>query len=87
MCIVTLTMRQRVRKNITLPARLDACLRKLAKARGASQSGLIVHLVALGLATESGEGDPLLKYLGSIEGPADLSATVDKTVYGAERAR
>jgi hypothetical protein len=42
-------------------------------------------LVALGLATESGEGDPLLKYLGSIEGPADLSATVDKTVYGADR--
>jgi len=33
--------------------------------RGASQSGLIVHLVALGLATESGEGDPLLRYLGS----------------------
>jgi len=28
-------------------------------------------LVALGLATESGEGDPLLRYLGSIEGPGD----------------
>jgi len=26
-------------------------------------------LVALGLATESGEGDPPLSYLGSIEGP------------------
>jgi hypothetical protein len=35
-------------------------------------------LVALGLAIESGEGDPLLRYLGCIEGPADLSATVDK---------
>jgi len=78
-------MRQHVRKNIPLPADLDALLRKLAKARGASQSGLIVHLVTLGLATESGDGDPLLKYLGSIEGPADLSATVGKTVYGAER--
>jgi uncharacterized protein with GYD domain len=39
------------------------------------------------LATESGDGDPLLKYLGSIEGPADLSATVDKTVHGADRTR
>jgi len=80
------TMRY-VRKNITVPAPLDARLRKLAKSRGASQSGLIVHLVALGLATQSGEGDPLLRYLGSIEGPADLSETVDKTVYGADRPR
>jgi hypothetical protein len=80
-------MRQHVRKNITLPVALDARLRKVARARGASQSGLIVHLVALGLAAESGDSDPLLRYLGSIEGPADLSATVDKTVYGADRAR
>jgi hypothetical protein len=80
-------VRHYVRKNITLPARMDARLRKLAKARGASQSGLIVHLVALGLATESGDGDPLLQYLGSIEGPADLSATIDQTVYGAGRPR
>jgi hypothetical protein len=77
------TMRSFVRKNITLPAALNARLRTIAKRRGASQSGLIVHLVALGLATESGEGDPLLRYLGSIEGPADLSSTVDKTVYAA----
>lgn len=72
-----------VRKNITVPAPLDARLRKLAKTGGASQSGLIVHLLALGLAAQSGEGDPLLRYIGSVEGPADLSATVDKTVYGA----
>jgi len=87
MCIISLTMRQFVRKNITVPAALDARLRKLAKRRGASQSGLIVHLVAVGLATESGNGDPLLRYLGSIEGPSDLSATVDTTVYGAGRPR
>lgn len=80
-------MRQHIRKNITLPSAMDARLRKLAKARGASQSGLIVHLVAVGLAAERGDGDPLLRYLGSIEGPADLSTTVDKTVYGADRAR
>jgi hypothetical protein len=66
---------------------MDARLRRLAKTRGASQSGLIVHLVAVGLAAELGEGDPLLRYLGAIEGPADLSATVDKTVYGAGRSR
>ena len=76
-----------VRKNITVPAALDARLRKLAKSRGDSQSGLIVHLVALGLAAQSAEGDPLLRYLGSIEGPADLSETVDKTVYRAGRPR
>jgi len=66
---------------------MDARLRKLAKTRGASQSGLIVHLVAVGLAAELGDGDPLLRYLGVIEGPADLSATIDKTVYGAGRSR
>jgi hypothetical protein len=76
-----------VRKNITVPVAMDARLRKLAKTRGASQSGLIVHLVALGLATELGDGDPLLRYLGAIEGPGDLSATIDKTVYGAGRPR
>jgi len=84
---MTSRMRRFVRKNITVPATMDARLRRLAKTRGASQSGLIVHLVAIGLATELGEGDPLLRYLGAIEGPADLSATVDKTVYGAGRSR
>jgi len=76
-------MRRYVRKNITVPAAMDARLRRLARTRGASQSGLIVHLVAIGLATELGEGDPLLRYLGSIEGPPDLSTTVDQTVYRA----
>jgi hypothetical protein len=80
-------MRRFVRKNITVPASMDARLRKLARTRGASQSGLIVYLVAVGIAAELGEGDPLLRYLGAIEGPADLSATVDKTVYGAGRSR
>jgi len=80
-------MRHYVRKNITLPAAMDARLRTLAKARGASQSGLIVPLVTIGLAAQSGEGDPLLRYLGCIEGPADLSATVDTTVYGADPSR
>ena len=72
-----------VRKNITVPVELEARSRVLAKRRGASQSGLIVHLVLVGLPTESGGGDPLLRYLGSIEGPADLAGTVDATVYGA----
>jgi len=80
-------MRPYVRKNITMPAAMDARLRKLARARGASQSGLIVHLVTLGLAAQGGDGDPLLRYLGVIEGPADLSATVDNTVYRAGRSR
>ena len=70
-----------IRKNVTLPKTLDAELRKLAKQRGATQSGLIAHLVRIGLASEAAGGDPLLRYLGSLDGPADLSTTVDATVY------
>jgi hypothetical protein len=75
------SMSTHIRKNVVLPAKLDAELRELAKARGASQSGLIAHLVRLGMATEESEGDPLLRYLGTLDGPADLSETVDATVY------
>jgi hypothetical protein len=74
-------MATHIRKNIILPAALDAELRKVAKARGASQSRLIAHWVRLGLASEDGGGDPLLRYLGAIDGPTDLSETVDTTVY------
>jgi len=70
-----------VRKNITLPQSLDERLRSAARRRGTSQSRLIAHLVEVGLAAELGEADPLLAYLGLIDGPADLSETVDKTVY------
>lgn len=74
-------MATHVRKNIMLPAQLDDELRRLAADRGASQSGLIAHLVRMGLAAERSKGDPLLRYLGVISGPADLSETVDRTVY------
>jgi len=72
-----------IRKNITLPRTLDERLRQAAERRGTSQSGLIVHLVEVGLAAEAAEGDPLLGYLGLINGPEDLSETVDRSVYGA----
>jgi hypothetical protein len=49
--------------------------------RGTSQSRLIAHLGETGLAAEAGEQDPLLAYPGLIDGPADPSETVDKTVY------
>ena len=75
-------MRAHVRKNIVLPSALDDRLRAVAKERGSSQSGLIVHLVEVGLAAESGEHDALVGYLGLLDGPADLSETIDKTVYG-----
>ena len=71
-----------VRKNVTLPESLDVELRELARVRGTSQSGLIAHLVRLGLASEGASGDPLLRYLGVLDGPIDLSETVDVTVYG-----
>lgn len=64
-----------------LPAPLDRQVRQLAKERGSSQSGLIAHLLAVGIAVENADGDPLLRYLGALAGPSDLSATVDKTVY------
>lgn len=66
-----------------LPQRLNLELRRMAEIRGTSQSSLIAHLLRLGLATESANGDPLLQYIGTIEGPSDLSATVDQTVYGS----
>ena len=75
------TVATHIRKNITLPRALDERLRAAARRRGTSQSRLISHLVETGLAAEAGEQDPLLAYLGLIDGPADLSETVDKTVY------
>jgi len=71
-----------VRKNITLPSSLDERLRKAARKRGTTQSGHIVHLVETGLAAEASQVDRLLSFVGVIQGPPDLSETVDKTVYG-----
>ena len=76
-------MATHVRKNITLPRSLDERIRKTARKRGTTQSGLIVHLVEAGLASEDRQIDRLLQFAGVIKGgPADLSETVDETVYG-----
>ncbi|GAC1570981.1 MAG: hypothetical protein NVS3B18_03730 [Candidatus Dormibacteria bacterium] len=74
-------MRTHIRKNVSQPASLDAEVRARARERGTSQSGLITHLLRLGLASEDATGDPLLRCLGSLDGPTDLSETVDATVY------
>lgn len=74
-------MATHVRKNITLPRALDDRLREAARKRGTSQSRLISHLVETGLAAEMGSQDPLLAYIGLLEGPEDLSETIDRTVY------
>jgi hypothetical protein len=71
-----------VRKNITLPRALDEKLRTAARKRGTSQSGLIVRLVEAGLAAEASQIDRLRGFLGVVDGPADLSETIDETVYG-----
>ncbi len=71
-----------VRKNITLPRSLDERLRKAARKRGTTQSGLIVQLVEKGLAAEASQVDRLLSFVGVIQGPPDLSETIDETVYG-----
>jgi hypothetical protein len=75
-------MATHVRKNITLPRALDEKLRTAARKRGTTQSGLIVRLVEAGLASEASQIDRLRGFLGVIDGPADLSETIDETVYG-----
>jgi hypothetical protein len=70
-----------VRKNITLPRSLDERIRKTARKRGTTQSGLIVHLVEKGLAAEASQVDRVLAFAGVLHGPPDLSETVDETVY------
>jgi hypothetical protein len=71
-----------VRKNITLPRSLDERIRRTARKRGTSQSGLIVALVEAGLAAEASQVDRVLAFAGVIHGPTDLSETIDETVYG-----
>jgi CopG antitoxin of type II toxin-antitoxin system len=70
-----------VRKNITLPRSLDERIRKTARKRGTTQSGLIVHLVEKGLAAEASQVDRVLAFAGVLNGPPDLSETIDETVY------
>jgi CopG antitoxin of type II toxin-antitoxin system len=79
---VTAFMATHVRKNITLPRPLDERLRKAARKRGTTQSGLIVQLIETGLAAEAGRVDSLLSFVGIIQGPPDLSETIDETVHG-----
>ena len=74
-------MATHVRKNITLPRSLDERIRKTARKRGTTQSGLIVQLVETGLAAEAGQIDRMLAFVGTIQGPPDLSETIDETVY------
>jgi hypothetical protein len=74
-------MASHVRKNITLPRALDEKLRTAARKRGTTQSGLIVRLVEAGLAAEASQIDRLRGFLGVVDGPADLSETIDETVY------
>lgn len=80
-CIMAI-MATHVRKNITLPRSLDERLRKAARKRGTTQSGLIVQLVETGLAAEASQIDRLIAFAGVIQGPPDLSETIDETVYG-----
>ena len=58
-----------VRKNITLPRSLDERIRKTARKRGTTQSGLIVHLVEKGLAAEASQVDACWP---SLESSTDL---------------
>jgi hypothetical protein len=70
-----------VRKNITLSRSLDERLRKAARKQGTTQTGLIVHLVETGLSAEASQIDRLMAFAGVIQGPPDLSETINETVY------
>lgn len=75
-------MATHVRKNIMLPRSLDDRIRKTARKRGTTQSGLIVQLVEAGMAAEARQVDRILAFAGVIQGgPPDLSETIDETVY------
>lgn len=80
-CIIS-NVATHVRKNISLPRSLDERIRKAARKRGTTQSGLIVQLVETGLAAEVSQIDRILAFAGVIQGPPDLSETIDETVYG-----
>ena len=70
-----------MRKNITLPRSLDERIRKTARKRGTTQSGLIVQLVEKGLASEASQVDRVLAFAGVLHGPPDLSETIDETLF------
>ena len=42
----------------------------------------MAHLMEVALAAEANPDDAVLGYLGLLDGPIDLSETVDKTISG-----
>src|SRR5258708_5459211 len=80
-CIVGHQMATHVRKNITLPRSLDERLRKAARKRGTTQSGLIGQLVETGLAAGAAQIGRMGSFVGVVDGPRALSATMSGTLY------
>ncbi len=71
-----------VRRTISLPASVDEKIRKVAEDEG-SYSAAVVRLVEEGM-KKSGK-DALPDFIGSGEGPADLSENLDKYIREAIR--
>ncbi len=71
-----------VRRTISLPASVDEKIRKVAEDEG-SYSAAVVRLVEQGI-KKSGK-DELPDFIGSGEGPADLSENLDKYIREAIR--
>ncbi len=71
-----------VRRTISLPAAVDAKVRRLAEEEG-SYSAAVARLVEEG-ARKAGRNDEP-DWIGSFEGPADLSENLDKYIRQALR--
>ena len=71
-----------IRKQIVVPADVDARIRRMAQQRGVSQSAVIGEAV-MGLPEPDQDSERLLSFVGIIDGPrVALSEQVDSILYG-----
>lgn len=71
-----------VRKQIVVPADVDARIRRLAARKGTSQSAVIVEAVRA-IPEERAQIDLMMEFAGIVSGaPPRLSEEVDVVLYG-----
>jgi len=71
-----------VRKQIVVSPAIDKRIRRLARAKGVSQSSIVAEAVAA-LADPVDQLSGMLSFAGSIENaPATLSEEIDDALYG-----
>jgi hypothetical protein len=71
-----------IRKQIVVPADVDARIRRMARQKGVSQSAVIVEAVR-GLPELDQDPERILSFAGITDGPREaLSEQVDAILYG-----